>query len=74
MKTGDTVYQIGKLDESKSCLSISIFKRTVGEPQGNGRWWLNNVQGAWCGGSSEEELFTSREEALKYIIKKLGEK
>ena len=74
MKTGDTVYQIGKLDESKSCLSISIFKRIVGEPQGNGRWWLNNVQGAWCGGSSEEELFTSREEALKYIIKKLGEK
>ena len=74
MKTGDTVYQIGKLDESKSCLSISIFKRIVGEQQGNGRWWLNNVQGAWCGGSSEEELFTSREEALKYIIKKLGEK
>lgn len=74
MKTGDTVYQIGKLDESKSCLSISIFKRIVGEPQGNGRWWLNNAQGAWCGGSSEDELFTSREEALKYIIKKLGEK
>lgn len=74
MKTGDTVYQIGKLDESKSCLSISIFKRTVGEPQGNGRWWLNNAQGAWCGGSSEEELFTSREEALQYIIKKLGNK
>ena len=74
MKTGDTVYQIGKLDESKSCLAISIFKRTVGEPQGNGRWWLNNAQGAWCGGSSEEELFTSREEALQYIIKKLGNK
>lgn len=74
MKTGDVVYQIGKFDQSKSCLSISIFKRYVGEPQGNGKWWLNNAQGGWCGGSSEEELFSSREEALQYIIKKLGEK
>lgn len=74
MKKGDIVYQIGKYDESKSCLSISIFKRIVGEPQGNNRWWLHNSQGAWCGGSNEDELFESREDALRYIIKKLGEK
>ena len=68
-KVGNVVYQIGKFEESKSCLSISIFKRTIYELQKGyeHRWWLLNSQGVMCGGADDNELFNTREEALDFI-------
>lgn len=69
-KTGDIVYQIGKFEESKNCLSISIFKRTIGEQlSGTDKWLLKNSQGSLSGAASESEIFKTREDALDYVKK-----
>lgn len=68
MKTGDIVYQIGKLEISKSCLSVSIFKRIVGEKMtGKDGWWLKNERGGTVGGALETDLFISRDDALDFV-------
>lgn len=72
-KSGDTIYEIGKLKNTENYFTVSIFKRTLVErvKDSDTKWWLKNSQGAFCGSCEEKDMFITKVDAMREIVKRI---
>lgn len=73
-KKGETIFEIGKLQDTPNYFTVSIFRRTVDSlVEGHtDKWWVKNVKGGMCGSCFEKDMFRTKSEAMQEIIKRLS--